>query len=92
MQGAAAALRADPQKVARIRELDGQGMRKAAIAAAAGVSETSVRSVLRAAEPAPQDEAPAAGEPAEQPPAEEPGGALPVLPDPVPRDGERALA
>ena len=89
--------RLTPQKVAQIRELDGQGMRKAAIAAAAGVSETSVRSVLRAAEPAPQDEAPAAGEPAEQLPAEqlqaeEPGGALPVLPDPVPRDGERALA
>ena len=77
--------------MAKIRELDGQGMRKAAIAAAAGVSETSVRNVLRAAsavERAPQDEAPAAGEPADG----EPGGALPVLPDPVPRDGERALA
>jgi hypothetical protein len=98
-----------PQKVARIRELDGQGMRKAAIAVAAGVSETSVRNVLRAAgatEPAPQDEAaPAAEEPADEPltaeessagaeeaSAEEPDGALPVLPDPVPRDAERALA
>ena len=98
-----------PQKVARIWELDGQGMRKAAIAAAAGVSETSVRNVLRAVgatELAPQDEAaPAAEEPAdeqltaeelsaeaEEASAEEPGGALPVLPDPVPRDGERALA
>src|SRR5271165_4416830 len=82
--------------VAKIRELDGQGMRKAAIAAAAGVSETSVRNVLRAAgatEPAPQDEAaPSAEEPAEEPSAEEPGGVLPVLPGPVPRDGERALA
>ena len=92
--------RLTPQKVAEIRELDGQGMRKAAIAAAAGVSETSVRNVLRAAgaaQAAPQEEAPAAGEPAGEPPAEgapaeEPGGALPVLPDPVPRDGERALA
>ena len=98
-----------PQKVARIRELDAQGIRKAAIAAAAGVSETSVRNVLRAAgatEPAPQDEAaPAAEEPADEPltaeepsaeaeeaSAEEPDGALPVLPDPVPRDAERALA
>ena len=98
-----------PQKVARIRELDAQGMRKAAIAAAAGVSETSVRNVLRAAgatEPAPEDEAaPAAEEPADEPltaeepsaeaeeaSAEEPDGALPVLPDPVPRDAERALA
>ena len=96
--------RLTPQKVAQIRELDGQGMRKAAIAAAAGVSETSVRNVLGAAQAAPQGEAPAAGEPADEPPAEqapagaeeaaaeEPGGALPVLPDPVPRDGERALA
>ena len=103
-----------PQVVADIQELDGQGVRKAAIAAAAGVSETSVRNVLRAAAaagagqpqaggsgPDPQEEAPSAppaGEPAageasaEQPAAEQPGGALPVLPDPVPRDGERALA
>ena len=87
--------RLTPQKVAQIRELDGQAMRKAAIAAAAGVSETSVRNVLRAAgaaQAAPQEEAPAAGEPADEPPAEEapaeaeeapaeePGGALPVLP------------
>ena len=101
--------RLTPPVVARIRELDGQGVRKAAIAAAAGVSETSVRNVLRdacAMEPAPQGEAPAAGEPDGGPPAAEPaqeapgqaasagepGGALPVLPDPVPRDGERALA
>ena len=41
--------RLTPQVVARIRELDGQGMRKAAIAAAAAVSQTSVRNVLRAA-------------------------------------------
>ena len=94
-----------PQKVARIRELDGQGMRKAAIAAAAGVSETSVRNVPRAAgtEPVPQDEAaPAAEEPADRPltaegpsaeaeeaSAEAPDGALPVLPDPVPRDAHQ---
>jgi hypothetical protein len=82
-----------PGVVARIRELDGQGLGKAGIAAAAGVSESSVRSVLRpaggdrrgqgaAADPA------AAGE-------ETAGGqqeALPVLPDPVARDGERLLA
>ena len=102
-----------PQKVAQIRELDGQDMRKAAIAAAARVSETSVRNVLRAAgaaEPAPQEKAaPAAGEAADEPRSGEPGAeeasaeelsaqerggaqGLPVLPDPVPRDGERALA
>jgi len=104
--------RLTPQVVAQARELDGQGMRKAAIAAATGVSETSVRNVLRAGaagsgqradggEPALHEEAPSAppaqeppaGEPsAEEPGGEEPGGELPVLPDPVPRDAERALA
>src|SRR5260370_18924124 len=104
--------RLTPQGVAQARELDGQGMRKAAIAAATGVSETSVRNVLRAGaagsgqradggEPALHEEAPSAppaqqppaGEPsAEEPGGEEPGGELPVLPDPVPRDAERALA
>ena len=38
-----------PAVVARIRELDGQGLGKARIAAAAGVSESSVRNVLRPA-------------------------------------------
>ena len=38
-----------PGVVARIRELDGQGLGKAGIAAAAGVSESSVRNVLRPA-------------------------------------------
>src|SRR5260370_15277831 len=104
--------RLTPEVVARVGELDGQGMRKAAIAAATGVSETSVRNVLRAGaagsgqradggEPALHEEAPSAPPaqepPAQEPPAgepsaEEPGGELPVLPDPVPRDAERALA
>ena len=85
-----------PGVVARIRELDGQGLGKAGIAAAAGVSESSVRNVLRpaggaaagpAAEPAAGGQAAAGQEIA--------GGqqeALPVLPDPVARDAERALA
>jgi hypothetical protein len=85
-----------PGVVARIWELDGQGLGKAGIAATAGVSESSVRSVLRpaggaatgpAADPAAGGRA-AAGE-------ETAGGrqeALPVLPDPVARDAERALA
>ncbi len=91
-----------PGVVARIRELDGQGLGKAGIAAAAGVSESSVRNVLRpagaggdgpgagagpAADPAAGGQA-AAGEDAA-------GGqqdTLPVLPDPVARDAERALA
>ena len=98
-----------PQVIEQIRELDCHGAGKAATAAAAGVSESSVRSVLRPARPA------ADGVPAGQDPAGTSGGAdtdsagtelagadagagfaepevLPVLPDPVPRDGERALA
>src|SRR5260370_18621468 len=41
-----------PQVIAQIRELDRQGAGKAAIAAATGVSESSVRGVLRPARPA----------------------------------------
>ena len=39
--------RLTPQKVAQIRELDGQGMRKAAIAAAAGVSKHRAQRAAR---------------------------------------------
>jgi hypothetical protein len=84
-----------PGVVARIWELAGQGLSRAGIAAAAGVSESSVRNVLGpagagagpAADPAAGGQA-AAGE-------ETAGGqqdTLPVLPDPVARDAERALA
>jgi len=85
--------------VARIRELDRQGLGKAGIAAVAGVSESSVRSVLRPAGAAGGDGPGAAAGPAADPAAggqaETAGGqreALPVLPDPVVRDGERVLA
>ena len=79
-----------PQVVARIRELDGQGAGKAAIAAAAGVSESSVAACW----PGPagwggRDAGGADGIPTGQDPAEP---ELEVLPDPVPRDAERALA
>jgi len=99
-KGPQRASRLTPDVVARIRELDGQGAGKAGIAAAAGVSESSVRNVLRPARPAAssQDAGGADGVPAGQDLADtdlagaaEPE-ALPVLPDPVPRDGERALA
>ena len=104
-----------PQVIGRIRELDRQGAGKAAIAAAAGVSESSVRGVLRPARPAAggADGVPAGQDPADADSADtdlagadtdtdtdsadagagfaEPE-ALPVLPDPVPRDAERALA
>src|SRR6266568_2899111 len=80
-----------PEVTGQIRELDRHGAGKAAIAAAAGVSESSVRNVLRpAADGVPAGQDPAgtgvAGTDAAEP--EVP----PVLPDPVPRDGERALA
>jgi len=94
-----------PGVVARIRELDGQGLGKAGIAAVAGVSESSVRGVLRPAGAGSGDipGGGAAGGPAADPAAggqaaagEDAAGGqqdtLPVLPDPVARDAERALA
>jgi hypothetical protein len=91
--------------VTRIRELDGQGLGKAGIAAAAGVSESSVRNVLRPAGAGGGDipGGDAAARPAADPAAggqaaagEQAAGGrqetLPVLPDPVARDAERALA
>ena len=85
-----------PEVVERVRELDRHGAGKAAIAAATGVSESSVRSVLRPARPAAGD-VPAGQDPADTDVADTDAGfaepeVLPVLPDPVPRDGERALA
>jgi transposase len=85
-----------PELAARIRELDAAGATLAEIAAATGVSTFSVRNALGrvaarglpAAAGAAEDSAgldAGGGE-------EGPGAAVPVLPDPVPRDGERALA
>jgi transposase len=76
--------------VDRIRGLDGQGRTLAEIAAMAGVSASSVRNAL-GRNPARRGSAPdGGGQPgAGRGPA---GGTLPVLPDPVARDGERAAA
>ena len=52
IKGPQRASKLTPQVIGRIRELDRQGAGKAAIAAAAGVSESSVRGVLRPARPA----------------------------------------
>ena len=101
IKGPQRASKLTPQVIGRIRELDRHGAGKAAIAAAAGVSESSVRSVLRPARPA-ADGVPAGQDPADAGSADtdtdsagagfaEPE-ALPVLPDPVSRDAERALA
>ena len=102
IKGPQRASKLTPQVIGRIRELDRQGAGKAAIAAAAGVSESSVRSVLRPARPAAgsADGVPAGQDPADAGSADTDGAgagfaepeALPVLPDPVPRDAERALA
>ena len=121
-----------PQVIAQIRELDRHGAGKPAIAAATGVSESSVRNALRPAAdgvPAGQDPAGTSGSTGTgstgtgstgtgstgtgstgtgstgtgstgtEPAGTDAGVAepevlpvLPVLPDPVPRDGERALA
>jgi hypothetical protein len=84
------------QLAARIGELDAAGATLSEIAAAAGVSTFSVRNAL--------GRVPSAGRPAAGGVAAEgaglvagddeqrPGAAVAVLPDPVPRDGERVLA
>jgi transposase-like protein len=104
VKGPQRASKLTPQVIEQIRELDRHGAGKAAIAAATGVSESSVRSVLRPARPA-ADDVPAGQGPA----GTDAAGAgiaetdvadagiaepevLPVLPDPVPRGADRALA
>jgi hypothetical protein len=92
-RGPKGASKLTPELAARIRELDAAGATLSQIAAAAGVSTFSVRNALgrvgagglpaAAAGSAGPD---SAGDGGGQ------GAAVPVLPDPVPRDGERALA
>ncbi len=85
-----------PELTGRIRELDAAGKSQAAIAAGCGISAFAVRTALgrvparpaaaaRAGDDAAGREAAGAGEAWAQ-------DALPVLPDPVPREAERALA
>jgi len=89
-----------PDLVQEIRRLRGQGLSQAAVAAQCGVSSFAVRTALgtvpaRPAAPA-TGAADAGGDSGEVSNAGGGDGreqeALPVLPDPVPRDGERALA
>jgi transposase-like protein len=98
-RGPKGASKLTPELVARIAELDAAGQTLRQIAAVTGVSTFSVRSALGRV--ASRGQAPAAGDGdagrhslpdqwgGETAAA---GGPLPVLPDPVPRDGERALA
>ena len=87
-RGPKGASKLTPALAARIVALDAAGKTLRQVAAATGVSTFTVRSALGRIRPGGQGSAPgrrdgetaAAGEP------------LPVLPDPVARDGERALA
>ncbi|HTQ90284.1 MAG TPA: helix-turn-helix domain-containing protein [Streptosporangiaceae bacterium] len=93
-RGPKGASKLTPQLAARIRELDAAGARLSQIAAATGVSTFSVRNALgrvpsrgQPAAAASDSVSPLAGED-----DQDPAAAVPVLPDPVARDGERALA
>jgi hypothetical protein len=95
-RGPKGASKLTPQLAARIRELDAAGARLSEIAAATGVSTFSVRNALgRVAAAGQHAVAGAAAESAGLAAGEDDAGqgaVVPVLPDPVPRDGERALA
>ena len=95
-RGPKGASKLTPQLAARIGELDAAGATLSEIAAATGVSTFSVRNALgrvaargrgTAAGTAAGSASLVAGDDEQRP-----GAAVPVLPGPVPRDGERALA
>ena len=82
-----------PELAARIRELDAAGARLSEIAAVTGVSTFSVRNALGRVAAGGRPVATAdSGGLVTGDDEKRPGTAVPVLPDPVPRDGERALA
>jgi transposase len=95
-RGPKGASKLTPQLAERIAGLDAAGATLREIAAATGVSAFSVRSALGRMAPGGRPAvAGAAGGSAGLDAGngeEGPGTAVPVLPDPVPRDGERALA
>ncbi len=95
-RGPKGASKLTPQLAARIRDLEAAGATLSEIAAATGVSTFSVRNALGRVPPAGRR---AAGGVAAEGAGlvagddeQRPGAAVPVLPDPVPRDGERVLA
>jgi transposase-like protein len=95
-RGPKGASKLTPQLAARIRELDAAGATLGEIAVATGVSTFSVRNALgRVASAGQHAVAGAAAESAGLAAGDDDAGqgaVVPVLPDPVPRDGERALA
>jgi Helix-turn-helix domain len=91
-RGPKGASKLTPQLAARIRDLDAAGATLSEIAAATGVSTFSVRNALGRVAARGQGAAPGTAVPVAGDDEQHPGAAVPVLPDPVPRDGERALA
>ena len=95
-RGPKGASKLTPQLAARIAELDAAGATLREIAAATGVSTFSVRNALGRVASAGQHAVAAAGADSAGLAAGDDdagqGAVVPVLPDPVPRDGERALA
>ena len=95
-RGPKGASKLTPQLAARIRDLDAAGATLSEIAAATGVSTFSVRSALGRV--AARGQGTAAGAAAGSAglvtgdDEQRSGAVVPVLPDPVPRDAERALA
>jgi transposase len=96
-RGPKGASKLTPELAERIRELDAAGATLGEIAAATGVSTFSVRNALGRVAVRGRPAAAGAADGSAGPGAWDDdeagqGAVVPVLPDPVPRDGERALA
>ncbi len=91
-RGPKGASKLTPQLVERIAGLDAAGAALGEIAAATGVSTFSVRNGLGRVAARGQGAAAESGGLVAGEDEQRPGAVVPVLPDPVPRDGERALA
>ena len=98
-RGPKGASKLTPALAARVVELDAAGQTLRQVAAATGVSTFTVRSALGRVRPGGRAPAAAGGDAGQDSVPEQrdseaaaAGEPLPVLPDPVPRDGERALA
>ena len=94
-RGPKGASKLTPQLAARIRDLDAAGATLSEIAAATGVSTFSVRNALGRVASGGRSAAGAAEGSAALVAGDDDAGqgpAVPVLPDPVPREAERALA
>ncbi len=98
-RGPKAASKLTPALAARIAGLDAAGQTLRQIAAATGVSTFTVRAALGRVRPGGQGPAAAGGGTGQDSAPDQQDGEtaaagepLPVLPDPVPRDGERVLA